>query len=326
MNFPTTHPLCAGMEEMGGGSKGNVALIGADVILAIDYDLPYVPAEGMPAPGATILHIDVDPLTQGRPLWGRSASVFLKADSREAIPALTRIVKEKLTPGKEARLRERASDLEVQHRAKREERRAGAASKSSKKPVSPDWLARCISEVLDDDMVLVNHLISQSSSVAAQIDRSRPNTLLACAGGSIMWALGAALGAKVALPDKTVVSLMTDGGYVWGCPISALWSATSYKAPFLSVIFDNQSYGAIRAIVERMSESHLTDEMGFVSGVDISPPPDYALIAQACGGWGRRVDEPEDVLPVLKEAMREVQGGRAAVVDVMLEKGHKGVL
>jgi acetolactate synthase-1/2/3 large subunit len=75
-----------------------------------------------------------------------------------------------------------------------------------------------------------------------------------------------------------------------------------------------------------MSESHLTDEMGFVSGVDISPPPDYALIAQACGGWGRRVDEPEDVLPVLKEAMREVQGGRAAVVDVMLEKGHKGVL
>jgi len=48
MNFPTTHPLCAGMEEMGGGTEGNIALKEADVWLAIDYDLPYVPAAGMP--------------------------------------------------------------------------------------------------------------------------------------------------------------------------------------------------------------------------------------------------------------------------------------
>ena len=141
-----------------------------------------------------------------------------------------------------------------------------------------------------------------------------------------MWALGAALGAKVAVPDKTVVSLMTDGGFVWGCPVSALWSATSYQAPFLSVIFDNQSYGAIRAILERMTETHLSDEMGYVAGIDISPPPDYAMIAQACGGWGRRVDEPADVLPVLKEAMKEVKGGKLAVVDVRLPKGDRGKL
>ena len=321
MNFPTTHPLCAGMEEMGGGLRGNIPLTEADVVLAIDYDLPYVPAEGTPRRDATILHIDVDPLTQGRPLWGRGADIFIKADSREAIPSLSRIIKEKMTPDREAQLHERFRQLEQKHKRQREERHALAMSKSSEKPISPDWLCHCIAEVLDDDMILVNHLISQSSSVAGQIDRSKPGTLLACAGGSIMWALGAALGAKVAVPDKTVVSLMTDGGFVWGCPVSALWTANSYKAPFLSVIFDNQSYGAIRKIVERMSETQLSDEMGYDAGIDISPPADYALIARACGGYGRTVIEPDDVLPALREALQEVRRGRLAVLDVRLPKG-----
>lgn len=321
MNFPTTHPLCAGMEEMGGGSKGNIPLTEADVVLAIDYDLPYVPAEGAPRKDARILHIDVDPLTVGRPLWGRGGEIFVKADSREAIPSLTSIIREKITPEKEAHLRERFRQLEQKHKKQRDERRAMAMSQSNEKPISPDWLAYCINQVLDEDAVLVNHLISQSSSVAAQVDRTRPGTLLACAGGSIMWALGAALGAKIAVPDKTVVSVMTDGGFVWGCPVAALWSANAYKAPFLSIIFNNQSYGAIRRIVERLSETGLSDQMGYDSGVDISPPADYAMIAQACGGWGRTVIEPADVLPSLREGLAEVSRGRLAVLDVRIPKG-----
>jgi acetolactate synthase-1/2/3 large subunit len=136
-----------------------------------------------------------------------------------------------------------------------------------------------------------------------------------------MWAPGAALGAKVAAPDKTVVSLMTDGSFVWGSPVSALWSAKSYEAPFLSVIFNNQSYGAIRAIIERLSETKLSDETALDVGVDIFPPPDYALIAQACGGYGKAVEDPADVLPVLKEAIAEVRGGKPALVDVKLARG-----
>ncbi len=321
MNFPTTHPLCAGMEEMGGAAEPNVPFTEADVLLAIDYDLPYVPAQGFPQPDATIFQIDADPMTQGRPLWGRGADIFVKADSREAILTLTEMIKERITAEEETQLHKRFKQLEDKHQKLRKERHEMAKSKSGEQPISSDWLSRCIAEVLDDDMILVNHLISQASSVAGQIDRSEPSTLLACAGGSIMWALGAALGAKVSAPDKTVVSLMTDGGFVWGCPVSALWTANAYKAPFLSVIFDNQSYGAIRRGVSTLSETQLTDEMGFVAGIDISPPPDYALVAQACGGYGRIVTDPADVLPVLREAMAEVRGGKLAVVDVRLPKG-----
>ena len=321
MNFPTTHPLSNGMEQMGSAAKANVSITEADVLLVIDYDMPYVPAAGFPRPEARIIHIDVDPLTQGRPLWGRGADIFVKADSREAIPALDEIVSRRLTPEKRAQIRERFSQLENKHKKERNEWHSFGTSKSGQRPISPDWLCHCIAQVIDDDTILVDHLISQSTSVVEQIDRTKPGTLLGCAGGSIQWALGAALGAKVAAPESTVVSLMTDGGFVWGSPVATLWSSRAYQAPFLSIIFNNQSYGAIRRIVERLSETELPDEMAFTAGVDISPPADYALVAQSCGGYGRIVEDPDDVLPVLKEAMNEVRGGRLAVVDVRLDKG-----
>jgi acetolactate synthase-1/2/3 large subunit len=250
----------------------------------------------------------------------------MKADSREAIPALTAVLREKITPETQAELKKRRSRIEEENNKRRKENRETAKGKSGDKPVSPDWLGYCINEILDEDTILVNHLISQSSSIAAQVDRTRPGTLQACAGGSIMWAPGAALGAKIAEPDKTVVSVMTDGGFVWGCPVASLWSANAYNAPILYIIFDNQSYGAIRAIVERISETQLTEEEGLISGIDISPPADYAMVAQACGGYGKTVTEPEDVLPVLKEALAEVRKGRLALVDVRIPKGMSGVL
>ncbi|MBA7564813.1 hypothetical protein ES708_06481 [subsurface metagenome] len=74
-------------------------------------------------------------------------------------------------------------------------------------------------------------------------------------------------------------------------------------------------------MVQRLSGTELSDEMAFEAGVDIVPPPEYALVAQACGGYGRTVADPDDVLPALKEAMGQVRKGKPAVVDVRLAKG-----
>ena len=321
MNFPTTHPLSAGIEDIGGSRKPNPYIADADVLLVIDYDIPYVPADGFPRPEAKIIHIDIDPMTQGRPLWQRGADIFIEADSREAIPALNKIISQRLTPEKHAEFRERSRHLETKHRKEREEWRALGANSSSQKPISPDWLGHCIGQIIDEETIVVNHVISHSASVTEQIERTKPGTLLGCAGGAIQWALGAALGAKVAAPDRTVVSLVTDGGFVWGCPLATLWSASSYQAPFLTVIFNNQSYGVIRGLVQMLSGTELSDEMGFELGVDIMPPPEYGMVAQACGGYGRTVEDSADVLPALKEAMSQVGQGKPAVVDVRLAKG-----
>jgi acetolactate synthase-1/2/3 large subunit len=321
MNFPHTHPLCAGIEQIRGSRKANL-FSEADVLLVIDYDMPYAEAEGLPGPDAKIIHIDLDPCTQGRPLWGRGSDIFIEADSREAIPALTKIISQKLTPEKRTRFEERFRQLGSRHKKQRDGWYALAMSKADQKPISPDWLCHCIAEVIDEDTILVNFTISPSVSVTEQISRTKPGTLLGNAGGSIEWALGAALGAKLAAPDRTVVSVMTDGGFVWSCPVATLWTAHAYNAPFLAIVLNNQGYNIVRKRIQRdYGVDKFTDEIAFEAGVDIKPTPEYALVAQACGAYGRMVEDPADAMPALKEALDQVRRGKLAVLDVRIERG-----
>jgi acetolactate synthase-1/2/3 large subunit len=131
--------------------------------------------------------------------------------------------------------------------------------------------------------------------------------------------LGAALGAKLAAPDKMVVSLTGDGGFAFGCPTAALWSASSFQAPFLTIIFNNQSYNAVKGMIRgTYGDNNYSEKTGDWVGANISPPPDYALIAEACHGYGKRVEEPSHLLPALKDALEQVRNGKAAVLDVRI--------
>jgi len=320
MNFPHTHPLCAGVEQYRGSRKANL-YANADVILVIDYDMPYAVSETLPGPEVKIIHIDLDPCTRGRPLWNRGSDIFIEADSREAMPALKNEITQRLTPEKRMQLQERFRQLESKHRKQREDWRTLAMSKANQKPISADWLCRCISEVIDEDTIITTFMISPQAPVTEQIPRNKPGTFIGNAGGSVQFALGAAFGAKIAAPDRTVVSITTDGGFVWSGPVATLWTARAYNAPFLSVIMNNQGYNVIRKMVEKgYGEAELSDELAFESGVDIKPSPDYALIAQGCGAYGRLVEDPADLLPALRQALEQVRLGIPAVVDVRIER------
>jgi acetolactate synthase-1/2/3 large subunit len=310
VNFPNTHPLAAYLSPNSG--LGNPLLAEADAILAIDYDMHYAAPPTPPAPGARIIHIDIDTAKKGVPLWGRKADILVKADSNLVIPALTKIIKEKLTKERRGHLQKRYQQLEEEHKKRDTAWRALANGQSNKKPITANWLSRCIDEIIDDDTIIVNQAISPATIVAHQIHRSKPGTLLSCAGGCIGWALGAALGVKLAAPDRTVVSLMGDGAFIYGCPEASLWSAGFYQAPFLSIIYDNQGYGAIKGLFR---EKYNVDNMG----ADITSPPDYALIARANNAYGRMVNDPSEVPEALKDCLAVVKGGRTAVLDVKIE-------
>ncbi len=320
MNFPTSHPLCAGIDPIGGGSRaGGHYISEADVLLIVDYDLPYAAAGFTPSTAAKIIYIDSDPVKKIAPLWGRAPEVYIEADSRSVLSSLRKIVQDKLTSEQRKQLHQRALQFEIDHQKIRLDHKVLALSQSKQKPISPDYLCYCISQVIEKDTIIVNQTITHSSFVGEQIYRTQPGTFLSCAGGSIGWALGAGLGVKLAAPDKTVISLMGDGAFVWGCPVATLWTSRSYKAPFLAVIFNNQAYAAIKGLVQRAyGVDNLSTRDGFESGVNITPPPDYVTIAQGCGAYGRKVDIPEEVLPALKEALNHVRQGTSAVLDINL--------
>jgi acetolactate synthase-1/2/3 large subunit len=310
LNFPSTHPMAAHLPPTTG--FGNPLLAKADVILAIDYDMHYASGPSSLMPDVKIIHIDIDTEKKGVPLWGRKADILIKADSNLAIAALTKIIKKKQTTEKIAQLRQRYELLEAEHEKLDAAWRTLAMSHAERKPISAHWLSRCIDDIIDEDTIIVNQTISPSTIVAHQIHRTRPGTLLSCAGGCIGWAPGAALGVKLAAPDKTVISLMGDGAFIYGCPEATLWSASFYQTPFLAIIYDNQGYGAIKGLFR---EKYDVDNMG----ADIVTPPDYSLIARANNAYGRMVDDPADVPQALKDGLAAVRSGQAAVLDVKIE-------
>jgi len=310
MNFPNTHPLSIRIAP--GMGRGSPSLTTSDVILIIDYDMPYAAPAIAPNPEAKIIHVDIDFNKKGVPLWEREPDIAIKADSNRVISLLLDILSEKITVERRQQLQERSRKIAAEHNLLTKQWRSLASKQSANKPITANWLSHCINEIIDDDTVIVNQTISPSMIVAHQVKRSKPGTLLSCAGGCIGWAPGAALGAKLALPDKTVISLMGDGAFIYGCPEASLWSAGFYNAPYLAIIFNNSGYGAIKGLFR---ESYDVENMG----ADIPTPPDYALIAQACNAYGRTVEEPDNVIPALKEALSQVQKGHPAVLNIKLE-------
>jgi len=313
MNFPTTHPLC-------GGFAAEPYLKDADVIFVIDHDVPYIPARANLKPDAKLIHFDIDTVKPDFPTWGFAADILAQCDSSKALPLLSQIIRQRATPKDKARFQARFLRLQSKHQKQREQWQNLPVTKADQKPISGDWLCRCLAEVIDDDTIVVEEAVTNRFAVLRHIQRTEPGTFFSSEGSSLGWALGAALGAKLASPDSTVVSLVGDGTFVFGSPVSALWAASVYHAPFLCVIFNNRLYNAPKgALRGTYGKESFSEKTGLYIGVDIKPSPDYALIAQACGGYGQVVEDPEDLKPALANAIKKVRQGKPAVVDVRIE-------
>ena len=311
MNFPNNHPLFVFIDPDTPWG-GPACLTTADVILAVDYDMHYAAPPTVPDPNSMIINMDMDLKKKGEPLWKRMPDLSFLVDSGIAIPVLRDIISKKLTAYDRERLKRRFDEIKQEHDLLWEKWRSMAITGAEQTPITPDWLCHCINEVITEETVILNQTITPSASVVHQIKRSQPSSMFSCAGGSIGWALGAGLGVKLGFPDRDVISLMGDGAFVYGCPVATLWSSVFYNAPFLSIIFNNQAYNAIKMLFQ---ETYNVDNMG----ADISNPPDYAMVAQSCNAYGRTVQDPSDVIPALKEGLEQIRKGKPAVLDVRLK-------
>ena len=312
MNFPTTHSLFGGF-----GSEPYVN--NADVIFVIDHDVPYIPGRVNLRPDTKLIHFDIDTVKQDFPMWGFAADILAVCDSSKALPLLIQVIRQKATREDKARFQARFNRLQDEHQKRWEQGRDLATTKSTQKPISAEWLCKCIAEVIDDDTIVIEEAVTNRFSVLRYIQRTKPGTFFNNEGASLGWALGAALGAKLASPDSTVMTLVGDGTFIFGGPIPTLWAANVYHAPFLCVIFNNKMYNAPKMGIRGADgEQSFSEKTGLWVGLDINPSPDYAQIGQACGGYGQVVEDPEDLQQALKNALEQVRQGKPAVVDVRL--------
>jgi acetolactate synthase-1/2/3 large subunit len=324
MNFPSNHPLCPGMDCIKGDCYDHY-IAEADVIFLIDYSFPGPLGKRFePKQDARIIHFDIEPLKNGSPLWNRAADIIVEGNSSKLLSELNEIVDQRLQPESRQQLRNRFESIEKEHDKIRQQFRSLALNEASKRPISPEWLCHCLNEVLDEDTIIVHQTPSNADAMARHIRRVKPGTIFTWGdnAGSMGWSLPAAFGAKMASPDRNVVSIIGDGGFIYGCPVATLWSAHAYKAPFLTVIFNNQSYAIFKEAMgmiygERM-QSAVSGDLGFELGINIDNPPDFATIAEGCNAYGQTVEDPAEVLPALENGISQVQKGKSAVLDVKI--------
>ena len=121
---------------------------------------------------------------------------------------------------------------------------------------------------------------------------TKPDTFygLSAAGG-LGWGFGAALGAKLAAPDKLVVATLGDGAYMFANPMVAHWVSDVHKLPILTIVFNNSLYGAVRGATMSMFKDGVAGEDGGRFMADLSPSPAFEAAVKAQGGHGERVEK-----------------------------------
>ncbi len=317
LDFPADDPLYLGNQV--NAPEPNAALAEADVVLVFDSDVPWIPAVSQPRAGAKIYHIDVDPLKEQMPLWYFPIQHSLRADAATALKQINAQVASAQAKGKidAARVEARRALYAAMHETRMHDLAVREAPR--KDTITPEYLTARVREHLPPDALVLNEGITNHSTIADHIRANRPGSLFAAAGGSIGWSTGAAVGIKLAHPDKTVVALTGDGSYMESIPSAGHWMARRYKTPFVQVVYNNRGWKA-----PKMSTLAIHPE-GFASksrdiGTAFDPPPDYSGIAAAAGGaFAAIVREPGDLDAALDQAFRVVrEEQRCAVLDVWL--------
>jgi acetolactate synthase-1/2/3 large subunit len=315
VNFPGDHPLHCGYQFT--TSEQNPVLAQADVILVVDSDVPWIPATSRPAPGAAIYTIYVDPLKPTITMWHIPARRFDAADSKVALEQIVGLLRDEIL-FEEGEVEVRRVEVTAANHARR------AALDALERPdagvITPRYLTACVRDLLaGTDSLVLTEAITNYQIVAEHLRPARPGSYLGSGGGSLGWAGGGAVGAKLASPaERTVVSLVGDGSYLFGVPASAQWVARRYHAPSLTVIYDNRGWAAPRFSTLRVHPSGAAAAAdGFQTSFD--PEADLPGIAAAAGGaYAATVADPDELPQVLKDALAVVRGGRSAVLSAQL--------
>jgi acetolactate synthase-1/2/3 large subunit len=277
--------------------------------------VPWIPTVSRPSAHASIHHIDIDPLKESMPLWYIKARRTFRADAATALGQLNAHLAA-------ATLDETAAEARRRHYGEAHRRRAAELSRQAAgggDAITPEFLTDAVRRQIGEDSIVLSEGITNYPAIADHLARTRPGTLFTSGGGSLGWNGGAAIGAKLAAPDKTVVALTGDGSYLFSQPSTVHWMARRYGTPFLQVIYNNRGWKAPKFSALNVHPDGYASRADDID-VHFDPAPDHAAIAAAAGGaFARTVRRPDEVESGIADALRAVrEERRAAVLDVHL--------
>lgn len=310
-NFPRHHPLHGGFDP-------GEYLPEADLIFLLSAVLPWHPPSAGPGPGVKVAVLDEDPLHAGLPFWGYSIDLCLTGAVESSLALLLAHLKNHFSADAPLRAR-RAERWRQRHQERRQAWREEAAALKGRRPIDTRWVVSELNQILPSDALVVEETITHRLEIHRYLDHLRPGSFFAGCAGGLGTGLGTALGVKAAFPERPVVLLIGDGSFNYNPVLAALGFAQEYRTPILIVLFNNQGYLSMKAGMPRYYPQGWAMQTKSFVGTSIVPSPDYAAIARAFGGYGEKVEEPEEVRRALERGLKAVASGQLALIDICLE-------
>jgi acetolactate synthase-1/2/3 large subunit len=301
-----TDANAVGVVGSNGGTPATRAVVDeADVILFIGCRAGSVTTERWRSPplGKTIIHIDSDPMVIGA---NYSTTVAICADAAMALDALIAELDRLAIPGRQ----NGAARAKAAWTAKLAA--FAPLATSSETSIRPERVIAALQGLLDADAIIVADPGTPCPYFSAHYrwPKAGRNFITNRAHGALGYALAASMGAHAGRPDVKTVAVMGDGSFGFCC--GEYETITRYRMPITSIVFSNSTYGWIKA----------GQNSGFGQrfyNVDFNRT-DHAAVASAFGVKSWRVEDPADLVPVLKEALAH---DGPTLVDVISQPLHE---
>lgn len=308
-NFPTTHPLHLGFNP-------SPIIKQSDLIIVVESHVPWIPAFASVVHNPKLIQIGVDPLQSRIPMRSFPADIALAGDPALTLRKLTSAL-DKTRPDR-ARIDTRLQSIASEHRRVVQQAQTRAIADAARPAITKQFLSYCIGEAIDEQTIVFNEYDADPQLIARRLPDSWFENSIASGLG---WSLGAALGAKLANPDATMLVTLGDGSYFFNTPLSAHYVASAYRLPIVVVVFNDTAWSTIKKSYLGTTAEPWGLKRGTIPLCDFDVSIDFEKVVEACGGTGLRVEHPRDLPSTLKNALKIARDAkRQVLVNVICER------
>lgn len=307
--IPNDHPLYIGMMGYYGRAEANKAFMEADVVLVVgarlsDRTIPNI-RDVLDTKKKLIL-INIDPTDVYKLSSYLPVESYIIADVRKGLRELIKAI-DILGP------RNDRSEW-LRRVIEYKEYYSQIYYRDDGRGLKPWKILKTIRNVLPRDAIVTTGVGSHQMWAGVFWETFEPKTFLTSGGmGTMGFGLPAAIGAKVARPDKIVVDLDGDGSFLM--TMNNLGAAVDENIPVIAVVFDNRTLGLVRQVQDLFFNKRIIS-------VDIGPATDFVKLAQGFGALGFDAQSYEDLETALKNAIRE---NMPAVIRVPVYRDEKAL-
>lgn len=310
--LPDAHPLMVGMTGFWGTDFVNGISKNADVILGVGTRFAEADSSSwynnvtFNEEKSKFMQIDVEPSEIGR---NYPVAIGAVADPKLALQAILKAAKELKPEGIDrSQLREFIKENKMEFKKSNE-----AISNDGRFPMTPQRILKDVREVFPQDGIIVTDVGWNKNGMGQQFDIELPSTILHPGGLATMgFGPAATLGAKLAAPDKKVITLVGDGGF--GTNPSVIATAVEKNIPVVWVVMNNSAFGTIAGL----EASHYEHTFGtvFKDAKGEAYSPDWAQIAAGYGIKSKKIQSADEFKAVFKEAL---ELNEPYLIDVPME-------